>query len=137
MIHEREDAIRELSTPVLKMGGRLLMLPVIGHMDVERAKQLSDAMLAAIREHRALVLVLDITGLAAVDTEVISRLAQSAKAARLLGSTVMLTGISVGTAASLVHLGADLPGIQTFSSLEAGMAAASDLLEKTGMTADA
>lgn len=93
MVAEREriiglqqEAIRELSTPVLQIRDRLLILPIIGMIDTLRAKQLTESLLHAIRANRAKVAVMDITGVAAVDSKVANHLVQTVAAARLMGA---------------------------------------------------
>jgi rsbT co-antagonist protein RsbR len=99
-----QDAIRELSTPVLQLRERLLILPMIGVIDSMRAKQLTDDLLRSIRANRAKIVVMDITGVAAVDSKVANHLIQAVAAARLMGANVIVTGISADVAQSLVAL---------------------------------
>jgi rsbT co-antagonist protein RsbR len=120
-IRRQQEAIRELSTPVLQIRDRLLILPVIGVLDSQRAKQLTDDLLQAIRVNRAKMVVMDITGVAAVDSRVANHLIQTVAAARLMGSTVIITGLSAEVAQALVALGIDLGKIATTSDLQAGM----------------
>ena len=107
-INLQQDAIRELSTPVLQLRERLLILPIIGVIDSMRAKQLTDGMLRSIRDNRARIVVMDITGVAAVDSKVANHLIQAVAAARLMGANVIVTGVSADVAQSLVALGVDL-----------------------------
>src|SRR5439155_22952528 len=87
----RGEAIRGLSTPVLQVGERLLILPIIGVIDPQRARQLTEQLLRAIRTNRAKVVVIDITGVAAMDSNVANHLVQTVEASRLLGATVIVT----------------------------------------------
>jgi len=91
-IVEQQEAIRELSTPVLRVRDRLLILPIIGAIDPQRARQLTEQLLRAIRSSRARVVVIDITGVAAMDSSVANHLVQTVEAARLLGAAVIVTG---------------------------------------------
>src|SRR6266404_7563379 len=88
VIREQQEAIRELSTPVLRVRERLLILPIIGLVDSQRARQLTEQLLRGIRTNRAKVVVIDITGVAAMDASVANHLVQTVEAARLLGATV-------------------------------------------------
>jgi rsbT co-antagonist protein RsbR len=90
-IREQQEAIRELSTPVLQVRDRLLILPIIGVIDPQRARQLTEQLLRGIRANRAKVVVIDITGVAAMDTNVANHLVQTVEASRLLGATVIVT----------------------------------------------
>src|SRR2546421_6564804 len=85
IIREQQEAIRELSTPVLQVRERLLILPIIGVIDPQRARQLTEQLLRGIRTNRAQVVVLDITGVPYIDSPVANHLVQTVEAARLLG----------------------------------------------------
>ena len=120
-IRAQEKAILELSTPALQIRERLLMLPIIGLLDSMRAKQLTDGLLHSIRATRAKVVVMDITGVPAVDTKVANHLIQTVTAARLMGARVIVTGLSSEVAQSLVALGVDLSKVNTVGDLQGGM----------------
>jgi len=90
VIREQADALRELSTPVLQVRERLLILPIIGLLDTARAHQLTEQLLQAIRRHRARVVVIDITGVADVDEPVANHLVQTVDASGLMGANVFL-----------------------------------------------
>src|SRR5215210_2761018 len=83
VIREQQDAIRELSTPVLQVRERLLILPIIGVLDAQRARQLTEQLLGAIQSGRAKVVVIDITGVATIDLKVANHLVHAVEAARL------------------------------------------------------
>ena len=123
-----ERAILELSTPVLQLREGLLILPIIGILDSQRARQLTEQLLNSIRNNRAKVAVVDITGVAAVDSKVANHLLQTAEAARLMGATVILTGLSPEVAQSLVSIGVDLSRLITVGDLQGGIVEADRLL---------
>jgi len=123
-----ERAILELSTPVLQLREGLLILPIIGILDSQRARQLTEQLLNSIRNNRAKVAVVDITGVAAVDSKVANHLLQTAEAARLMGATVILTGLSPEVAQSLVSIGVDLSRLITIGDLQGGIVEADRLL---------
>ena len=102
VIRQQQEAIRELSTPVLQVRERLLILPIIGVIDPQRARQLTEQLLRGIRTNRAKVVVIDITGVAAMDATVANHLVQTVEASRLLGATVIVTGLSPEIAQTLV-----------------------------------
>ena len=124
----QQEAIRELSTPVLQIRERLLILPIIGTIDSQRAKQLTDDLLRAIRANRSKVVVMDITGVGAVDSKVANHLIQTVAAARLMGSSVIVTGLSANVAQALVGLGVDLSKLDTTGDLQAGLEQAEHML---------
>jgi rsbT co-antagonist protein RsbR len=121
VIHDQQEAMRELSTPVLQLRERLLILPIIGMLDSSRARQLTEQLLAAIRENRATVVVIDITGVATVDRTVANHLVQTVEASRLMGARTILTGLSSEIAQTLVDLGVDLGMMKTVGDLQGGL----------------
>ncbi|HKA90010.1 MAG TPA: STAS domain-containing protein [Haliangiales bacterium] len=127
-IREQQEAIRELSTPVLQVRGRLLILPIIGLIDRPRARQLTEQLLRAIRANRAKVVVIDVTGVAAMDSTVANHLVQTVDASRLLGATVIVSGLSPEIAQTLVQIGVDLAKMNTVGDLQGGIEQAERLL---------
>jgi rsbT co-antagonist protein RsbR len=121
IIREQQDAIRELSTPVLQVRERLLILPIIGVLDNQRATQLTDQLLRGIRSHRAKVVVIDITGVADIDTSVANHLVKTVDASRLMGASVIITGLSSDIAQTLVTIGVDLSKMNTIGDLQGGI----------------
>src|SRR6266705_3306000 len=91
VIRQQQEAIRELSTPVLQVRERLLILPIIGVIDSQRAKQLTEQLLRGIRHNRAKVVVVDITGVPTIDSTVANHLVQTVEASRLMGASVSIT----------------------------------------------
>jgi len=128
VIREQQEAIRELSTPVLPVRERLLILPIIGLIDRQRARQLTEQLLHAIRTNRAKVVVMDITGVPAMDSNVANHLVQTVEASRLLGATVIVTGLSPEIAQTLVTIGVDLRTMHTVGDLQGGIEEAERLL---------
>ena len=128
VIRQQQDAIRELSTPVLPVRERLLILPIIGVLDSDRAKQLTEQLLAGIRTHRAKVVVIDITGAPDVDETVANHLVQTVDASRLMGASVIITGLSPKIAQTLVTIGVDLSKMNTIGDLQGGLEEAERLL---------
>jgi len=127
VIHEQQQAIRELSTPVLQLRERLLILPIIGALDSARARQLTEQLLGSIQEHRARVVVIDITGVARVDRAVANHLVQTVEASRLMGASTILTGLSSEIAQTLVDLGVNLSMMKTVGDLQGGLVEAERL----------
>ncbi|MBA3629901.1 MAG: STAS domain-containing protein [Actinobacteria bacterium] len=134
-VHERERVIgqqqatiRELSTPVLQVRERLLALPIIGELDSQRAAQLTEQLLNAVRRNRARVVVIDITGVPSVDKNVANHLVQTVRACRLMGAAVLVTGLSSDIARTLVTLGVDLSMMDTVGDLQGGIEEAERLL---------
>jgi rsbT co-antagonist protein RsbR len=128
IIREQQESIQSLSTPVLQVRERLLILPIIGVIDPQRARQLTGQLLDAIRTNRAKVVVIDMTGVAAMDTYVANHLIQTVEAASLLGARAIVTGLSSEIAATLVKIGVDLSGMATVGDLQGGIEEAERLL---------
>lgn len=124
VIRQQQDSIRELSTPVLPVRERLLILPIVGVLDSERARQLTDQLLNGIRTHRARVVVIDITGVPDVDEAVANHLVRTVDASRLMGANVIITGLSPDIARTLVTIGVDLRKMNTIGDLQGGLEAA-------------
>src|SRR5258705_2386365 len=128
VIRQQQEAIRELSTPVLQVRERLLILPIIGVIDPQRARQLTEQLLRGIRTNRAKVVVIDITGVAAIDLTVANHLVQTVEASRLLGATVIVTGLSPEIAQTLVTIRVDLGKMNTVGDLQGGIEQAERVL---------
>lgn len=124
----QQEAIRELSTPVLPFREGMLLLPIIGQIDSQRARQLTEHLLQSIRANRAKVVVIDITGVATVDSRVANHLVQTVDAARLMGTKVVFSGISPEIALTMVTLGIDLGPVYTVGDLQRGIEHAERLL---------
>jgi rsbT co-antagonist protein RsbR len=122
IIAEQQQAIRELTMPVLQVNADLLVIPLVGTLDSQRARQLIECLLAGVRDKRARGVVLDVTGVPHVDTAVANHLVQAVDAARLMGAVVAITGISPEMAQTLVGLGAKLPAAATHVDLQEGIA---------------
>ena len=128
IIREQQEAIRELSTPVLQIRERLLLLPIIGVIDTHRARLITDSLLRSIRDNRAKVVVMDVTGVATIDSKVANHLIQTVTAANLMGASVIVTGLSSDVAQALVGLGLDLHKLNTVGDLQGGIEEAERLL---------
>jgi rsbT co-antagonist protein RsbR len=128
IIRQQQEAIRELSTPVLPVRERLLILPIIGIIDPQRARQLTEQVLRGIRVNRAKVVVMDLTGVPAVDAAVANHLVQTVEASRLVGADVIVTGLSPELAQTLVTIGVDLAKMFTVGDLQGGIEEAERLL---------
>ena len=128
VIRQQQEAIRELSTPVLQVRDRLLILPIIGVIDPQRARQLTEQLLRAIRTNRAKVVVIDITGVPTIDSTVANHLVQTVEASRLMGASVIITGLSSEIAQTLVTIGVDLSKVNAVGDLQGGIEEAERLL---------
>lgn len=133
IIAKQQEAIRELSMPILQVRERLLVIPLVGIVDNDRARQLIESLLVAVRDRRARGVVIDVTGVPHVDTSVAAHLVQACDAARLMGTIVVITGISPEMAQTLVGLGARLPAAETLVDLQEGI----EYLETTLESRDA
>jgi rsbT co-antagonist protein RsbR len=128
IIRQQQEAIRELSTPVLQVRERLLILPIIGVLDSQRARQLTEQLLRGIRANRAKVVVIDITGVPTIDSTVANHLVQTVEASRLMGANVIITGLSSEIAQTLVTIGVDLSKVNAVGDLQGGIEEAERLL---------
>jgi rsbT co-antagonist protein RsbR len=128
VIRQQQEAIRELSTPVLQVREQLLILPIIGVLDSQRARQLTEQLLRAIRNNRAKVVVIDITGVPDIDSTVANHLVQTVDASGLMGASVIMTGLSSEIALTLVTIGLDLSKMNAVGDLQGGIEEAERLL---------
>ena len=128
VIRQQQEAIRELSTPVLQVRERLLILPIIGVLDSQRARQLTEQLLRGIRANRAKVVVIDITGVPTIDSTVANHLVQTVDASRLMGASVIITGLSPEIAQTLVTLGVELGKVNAVGDLQGGIEEAERIL---------
>ena len=126
IIQAQRHALREISTPIIPVMERIIVLPLVGSIDTERASNITRRMLAGIGEHRAKFVILDITGVPIVDNEVANYLNKAIHAARLKGAQVVLTGISNAVAETIPDLGLDWTGVETLRDLQTGLVYALD-----------
>lgn len=128
LLHEVEQqrvVIRELSVPVLPMSDSTLVMPLVGALDTVRLNDLQQQALTAIERSSARRLLLDITGVPIVDTQVAKGLINVMQAARLLGAEVVLVGVRPEVAQAVVGLGLSLSGMQTFRDLQTALTTSS------------
>jgi rsbT co-antagonist protein RsbR len=107
---------------------RLLILPIIGVLDSQRARQLTEQLLRGIRANRAKVVVIDITGVPTIDSTVANNLVLTVEASRLMGASVIITGLSSEIAQTLVTIGVDLSKVNAVGDLQGGIEEAERLL---------
>jgi rsbT co-antagonist protein RsbR len=129
-IQRHQVAIRELSTPVIRLHEHVLLLPLIGTVDTQRAEQLMESALLRVVEDQARVVIIDIAGVPVVDTKVADHLLKTTEAVRLLGAQTILSGISPTVAKTIVNLGMDVSAMHTRSNLANALELAFTLLNK-------
>jgi rsbT co-antagonist protein RsbR len=118
---QQREAIRELSVPVLPLQHGTLAMPLIGALDSTRLHDLKERALAAVQRASARRLLLDITGVPIVDTQIAQGLIEVMQAVRLLGTEVLLVGIRPEVAQTIVGLGLDLRGVRTYSDIQSAL----------------
>jgi PAS domain S-box-containing protein len=122
IIRVQEESLRALSTPLMPIAAGVLVMPLVGAIDRSRAELVLSTLLSGITEHRASVVIIDITGVPVVDAAIASALARAAQAVKLLGAEAVLTGVRPQIAQTLVTLGIELTGIKLKSTLQSGVA---------------
>ncbi len=125
-----QAAIRELSTPVIRVHDGVLLLPLIGAIDSQRAQQVMETVLVRVTEEKAEAVILDIAGVPVVDTRVADHLLKTTAAVRLLGARTILTGITAQVARTIVQLGVDISAMDTRARLADGIELALSMVGK-------
>ena len=131
LIGRQQEELLELSTPVVKLWAGVLALPMIGTLDSSRTQMVMEALLQKIVETESELAIIDITGVPTVDTLVAQHLLKTVTAIRLMGADCIISGVRPQIAQTIVHLGVDLQGVTTKSSLAAALALA---LKRGGWT---
>jgi anti-anti-sigma regulatory factor len=121
VIEAQQSLLAELSTPLIPLREGVVLMPLIGAMNAERASQMLEALLKGVVTGGAHVAILDVTGVQQVDTHVANMLMRAAQSVRLLGAEVVITGIRAGVAQVMVRLGVDIKDVETRRSLQEGI----------------
>ena len=127
-LKEQSHTIREMSTPTIKLWDGVLVLPVVGVIDSMRAQYMMETMLTKIMETYSKVIILDIQGVAAVDTAVANHLIKITKATKLMGCECILSGISPAVAQTMIQLGIEMGATKTRSTLNDALVEAFEIL---------
>jgi rsbT co-antagonist protein RsbR len=125
-----QAAIRELSTPVIKVHDQILLLPIVGTVDTQRAQEIMETVLVQVIRQQAKVMIVDIAGVPVVDTKVADHILKTSAAVQLLGAQTILTGISASVARTVVQLGIEITRMQTRSKLSEGIELALSIVGK-------
>jgi rsbT co-antagonist protein RsbR len=129
IIINQQKAINEMSTPIIPLFDKIVVVPLVGTIDTFRAKQIMERLLNAIVSERAEIVIIDVTGVPIIDTAVAHNLLNTAKASRLLGSTCILAGISPDMAQTIIKLDANLfSDIITKTNLKKGLETALNMI---------
>jgi rsbT co-antagonist protein RsbR len=123
-----KETIRLLSTPVLPIRNQLLILPVIGEIDLDRVRQLGEQLMSSVRDQRAKVVVLDITGVPYIESEPLNRLVEIVKSTQLMGANLIITGVSTEISKGLVEKGNLLGEVRCLGDLQSGIEEAERML---------
>ncbi len=121
LIEEQNRAILEMSTPVIRVRLGVVLVPIVGVLDTARSARLTETVLASVAEHEAHVVIIDVTGVPAMDTSVARHLVSTVDAVRILGAESIVTGFGPQAAQTLAELGVDLTSLRTMGSLERGI----------------
>jgi rsbT co-antagonist protein RsbR len=120
-IARQQLAIHELSTPTVEVWEDILLLPVIGSLDTQRAQEMTEKLLDRIKQSRSRCIIIDITGVEVVDTTAANSVLKMARASRLLGAMCVLTGVRPEIARTMIELGVGMEGLRTLRTLKDGL----------------
>ncbi len=120
----QKQAMLELSTPIIPIIDQIIIMPLVGSIDTSRAQEITRALLRGITDHRASIVIIDITGVPVVDSGVADHLNRTIQAAQLKGAHTVITGISDAVAETIVDLGIDWSKLETLRDLQSGLIAA-------------
>ncbi|MFN2415245.1 MAG: PAS domain S-box protein [Pyrinomonadaceae bacterium] len=123
LLHEREQTIEEVSTPVVPVLDGVLVLPLIGSLDSRRTARATRAALTEVTRQGARVCIIDITGARLVDSNAVANLTNLVQALKLVGAEACVTGVGAQVAQTLVGLGLDMRGLRTYRTLAQALAA--------------
>jgi len=121
-VQRQSIILEELSTPLIPVTNEILVLPLVGSLDEQRATQMIETLLRGVVSQRARVAIIDITGVRAVGTMAVDGIIRAVQTVRMIGSEVVLTGIRPEVALALVEINADLGGVVTFGTLQSAIA---------------
>jgi rsbT co-antagonist protein RsbR len=122
IIDAQSSSLRELSTPLIPVADKIIVMPLVGKIDTIRAQAVLEAVLEGVASYRAQITILDVTGVQAMDSQVANALIHAAQAVKLLGAQTVITGIQPRIAQTLVGLNVDLSAVVTLSTLQEGIA---------------
>lgn len=129
-IEQQRRAIQELSTPILQLWEGILVLPVIGFVDSARSQQMMERLLEDIVQRQARHVIIDVTGVAVMDTQTADYFTKIFNSVRLLGAQCLLTGIRPAVAQTLVHIGVQLDQVTTRRNLQQGLQECLRMIER-------
>ena len=127
----QDSAIEALSTPIIPLSDEILIMPLVGALEVDRVDRTRVALVHDLHARHAKVALLDLTGVPEIPGEVAPAIARTAQAARLVGASVIITGMQPSVASTLASLGLDLAEVQTEGSLADGIRRAMSMTEQT------
>ena len=122
IIAAQQAMVRELSTPLIPIAQGVVLMPLVGSIDTSRAQQVIETLLEGVGEHAASIAIMDVTGISTIDSQVANALLHAARAVKLLGAQVVLTGIGPEVAQTLIGIDANLSGMTTPGTLQNGIA---------------
>ena len=116
-IEMQQAAIRELSTPIIEVWTGVLCVPVVGVLDSQRAAELTNTLLLSVVEKRSKHVIVDVTGIEAMDTSSADHFLRIARSVTLLGAQCLLSGMHPNVARTIVHMGVELHGLQSHRTM--------------------
>ena len=136
IIADQSQAILDMSTPLIQIWENIIMVPIVGIIDSKRSNELMNGILTKISETQAKIIILDISGVAIVDTAVANHLIKISKATTLMGAKCIFSGLSPSIAETIVELGIDVGSLQTTGTLKDALLTGYETLNLKIVSAD-
>ena len=121
IVASQRAAIDELSCPLIEVWNGVLCVPVVGGMDAARGARMAEDLLHTVVQRKARHVIIDVTGIAVMDTETVDHFQRIVKAVQLLGASCVMSGVHPSVAQTMIHMGADLGDVQAHRSLRSAL----------------
>ncbi|WP_456274823.1 STAS domain-containing protein [Bacillus sp. AK031] len=117
-LEKRSMQVQLLSVPLVPIYDNMAVLPVIGEVDSERSTRIMDHTLREAAKGEMDYIIFDLSGLAQIESESVENLMKIADSLKLVGVTMIFTGIRPDLVKKAVQLRSDFSDIKIESNLK-------------------